>query len=141
MILIKLGGSLLDDPVRRKAALETIVARWNAGEDVVLVHGGGKHIDAQLGKLGIAKKTHAGLRVTDDATLEVVVSVLAGSVNKMIVSELAAMHMRAAGISGSDASTLARRSTMRRIVASRSSSSPSTCANMRRRPDGRRLSK
>ena len=40
-----------------------------------------------------------------DATLEVVVSVLAGSVNKMVVSELAAMHLRAAGISGSDAST------------------------------------
>jgi acetylglutamate kinase len=106
LILIKLGGSLLDDPARRKAALETIVARWNAGEDVVLVHGGGKHIDAQLAKLGIAKQTHAGLRVTDDATLEVVVSVLGGTVNKMLVSELAKLGVRAAGISGSDGGTL-----------------------------------
>ena len=107
MILIKLGGSLLDDAARRAAALREIVARWNAGEDVVLVHGGGKHIDAQLAKLGIAKKTHAGLRVTDDATLEIVVSVLGGTVNKMLVAELAKLGVRAAGISGSDGATLA----------------------------------
>jgi acetylglutamate kinase len=106
VILIKLGGSLLDDAARREAALREIVARWNAGEDVVLVHGGGKHIDAALAKLGIAKKTHAGLRVTDDATLDVVVSVLAGTVNKMLVSELAKLGVRAAGISGADGGTL-----------------------------------
>jgi acetylglutamate kinase len=106
VILIKLGGSLLDDAARREAALREIVARWNAGEDVVLVHGGGKHIDAALAKLGIAKKTHAGLRVTDDATLDVVVSVLAGTVNKMLVSELARLGVRAAGLSGADGATL-----------------------------------
>lgn len=106
MILIKLGGSLLDDAARREAALREIVARWNAGEDVVLVHGGGKHIDAALAKLGIAKKTHAGLRVTDAATLDVVVSVLAGTVNKMLVSELAKLGVRAAGLSGADGATL-----------------------------------
>jgi acetylglutamate kinase len=106
VILIKLGGSLLDDAARREAALRAIVARWNAGQDVVLVHGGGKHIDAALAKLGIAKKTHAGLRVTDAATLEVVVSVLAGTVNKMLVSELAKLGVRAAGLSGADGATL-----------------------------------
>ncbi|HEX8255437.1 MAG TPA: acetylglutamate kinase [Thermoanaerobaculia bacterium] len=106
MILIKLGGSLLDDAARREAALRAVVARWNAGEDVVLVHGGGKHLDAMLAKLGIAKATHAGLRVTDDATLDVVVSVLAGTVNKMLVSELAKLGVRAAGISGADGGTL-----------------------------------
>ncbi|HEX8619401.1 MAG TPA: acetylglutamate kinase [Thermoanaerobaculia bacterium] len=103
---MKLGGSLLDDAVRRDAALRAIVARWNAGEDVVLVHGGGKHIDAMLAKLGLAKMTHAGLRITDDATLDVVVSVLAGTVNKMLVSELAKLGVRAAGISGADGGTL-----------------------------------
>ncbi|MDQ3280028.1 MAG: acetylglutamate kinase [Acidobacteriota bacterium] len=107
--LIKLGGSLLDDAARRAIALQTIVARWNAGEDLVLVHGGGKHIDAQLAKLGLPKRTHAGLRVTDDATLDVVVSVLAGTVNKMLVAELAKLGVRAAGIAGSDASTIVAR--------------------------------
>lgn len=106
MKVIKLGGSLLDDASRRAAALQKIVSRWNAGEDLVLVHGGGKHIDAALAKLGIAKKTHAGLRVTDDATLDVVVSVLGGTVNKMLVAELTALGIRAAGISGCDGATL-----------------------------------
>jgi acetylglutamate kinase len=104
--VVKLGGSLLDDAVRRAAALSTIVEAWHRGEQVVLVHGGGKHIDARLIELGIPKRTHAGLRITDDATLKVVVSVLAGTVNKMLVAELTALGVRAAGFSGSDAGTL-----------------------------------
>ncbi|HEX6088036.1 MAG TPA: acetylglutamate kinase [Thermoanaerobaculia bacterium] len=104
--VIKLGGSLLDDAARRDGALRKIVARWNAGEDIVLVHGGGKHIDAALAQAGIAKKTHAGLRITDDATLQIVVSVLGGTVNKMLVSELTKLGVRAAGISGCDGGTL-----------------------------------
>jgi acetylglutamate kinase len=106
MKVIKLGGSLLDDAARRGEVLRAIAARWNAGEELVLVHGGGKHVDANLAKVGIAKKTYAGLRITDDATLDVVVATLAGTVNKMLVAELAALGLRAAGISGSDASTL-----------------------------------
>jgi acetylglutamate kinase len=104
--VIKLGGSLLDDAQRRAAALKEIAAAWHAGEQIVLVHGGGKHIDANLAKLGIAKRTYGGLRVTDDVTLDVVVSVLAGTVNKWLVAELTALGVKAAGISGSDAATL-----------------------------------
>lgn len=106
MKVIKLGGSLLDDASRRAAALQKIVSRWNAGEELVLVHGGGKHIDAALAKVGIAKRTHAGLRITDDATLAIVVSVLGGTVNKMLVSELTQLGVRVAGISGCDGATL-----------------------------------
>jgi len=104
--VIKLGGSLLDDAVRRAAVLRTIAKSWKAGEELVLVHGGGKHIDAMLRRLGIEKKTHAGLRVTDDATLEIVVAVLGGTVNKMLVAELSKIGVKAAGISGSDGGTL-----------------------------------
>jgi acetylglutamate kinase len=104
--VMKLGGSLLDDATRRAEILHAIAAQWNRGEQIVLVHGGGKHVDAQLAKLGIAKKTHAGLRITDDETLPIVVAVLAGVVNKSLVAELAGMGIRAAGISGADASTL-----------------------------------
>src|SRR5438067_5767220 len=103
---MKLGGSLLDDAARRAEILRAIAAQWNRGEQIVLVHGGGKHVDAHLQKLGIAKKTHAGLRITDDETLPIVVAILAGLVNKSLVAELAGMHIRAAGISGADASTL-----------------------------------
>jgi acetylglutamate kinase len=107
MNVIKLGGSLLDDPARRAEALSAIAAQWNAGKEIVLVHGGGKHVDANLKRLGIPKRTYAGLRITDDATLDVVVATLAGSVNKMLVAELSAMGVLVAGISGCDASTLA----------------------------------
>lgn len=106
MKVIKLGGSLLDDATRRAAALNKIVDAWKGGEPVVLVHGGGKNVDAMMARLGLAKRTAGGLRVTDDATLEVVVAVLAGSVNKLIVSELAALGVRACGISGADAGTI-----------------------------------
>lgn len=106
MNVIKLGGSLLDDAVRREAVLREIAAAWSGGEDIVVVHGGGKHIDAMLARVGIEKRTHAGLRITDDATLEIVVATLAGTVNKLVVSELAALGVPAAGFSGSDASTL-----------------------------------
>ncbi|MCU1246393.1 MAG: argB [Acidobacteria bacterium] len=104
--VIKLGGSLLDDAGRRAGVLRAVADYWNSGAHVVVVHGGGKHIDAQLARLGIARKIHAGLRVTDDATLDVVVSVLAGTVNKWLVAELTAAGVRAAGFSGSDAGTV-----------------------------------
>ena len=48
MRVIKLGGSLLDDPTRRDAALRDIANAWHMGEELVIVHGGGKHIDAAL---------------------------------------------------------------------------------------------
>jgi acetylglutamate kinase len=106
MKVIKLGGSLLDDPQRRAAALAKIVDAWRGGEPVVLVHGGGKHIDALMTRLGMTKQVVRGLRVTDDATLQVVVAVLSGTVNKLIVSELAALGVLACGISGADAGTI-----------------------------------
>lgn len=106
MKVIKLGGSLLEDAPRREESLRSIASAWNAGEQIVLIHGGGKHIDALLSRLGIPKRTHGGLRITDDETLPVVVGVLAGVVNKMLVAELAALGVRAVGVSGADGGTL-----------------------------------
>ena len=101
MKLVKLGGSLLDDAQRRDAVLREIAREWHKGEQLVIVHGGGKHIDARLAKLGIPKRTHAGLRITDDATLEIVIDVLDHVVNPLIVNELIALGVNAEGISGS----------------------------------------
>ena len=101
MNVVKLGGSLLDDAQRRDAVLREIARAWHRGEQLVIVHGGGKHIDAALAKRGIAKRTHAGLRVTDDATLEIVIDVLDNVVNPLIVNELIALGVNATGISGS----------------------------------------
>ena len=101
MKVIKLGGSLLDDAQRRDAVLREIAREWHRGEQLVIVHGGGKHIDAELQKRGIPKKTHAGLRITDDVTLAIVVDVLDRAVNPLIVKELIALGVNAEGISGS----------------------------------------
>ena len=106
LTVVKLGGSLLDDAERRASVLAEIAEAWKGGEPIVLVHGGGKQIDAMLARLGIPKRTHAGLRVTDDATLQVVVAVLSGTVNKSLVTELSALGVCAAGIAGSDGGTL-----------------------------------
>jgi acetylglutamate kinase len=104
--VVKLGGSLLDDPARKDAVLRDIAAAWAGGRQLVVVHGGGKHVDAMLARLGIPKRTHAGLRITDSETLDVVVAVLAGLVNKSLVADLSAIGVNAAGISGADASTI-----------------------------------
>lgn len=103
--VVKLGGSLLEDQKLRALALDAIAAAWD-DEPLVLVHGGGKHIDAAMQKAGIPKRTAGGLRVTDKATLEIVVSVLAGMVNKSLVSELASRDVCAVGLSGADGGLL-----------------------------------
>jgi acetylglutamate kinase len=106
LMVVKLGGSLLEDPVLRARALEAVAARWTAGQKIVLVHGGGKRIDASLAALKIPKKTYRGLRITDPETLDVVVSVLSGLVNKSLVAEFRALGVTAAGLSGADGETL-----------------------------------
>ena len=104
--VIKLGGSLLEDPARRLAALSAVARSWLAQPKVVLIHGGGRKLDSHLASLGIPRRVHEGLRVTDAATLEAAVGVLAGVVNKSIVADLWRLGVPAAGISGADGATL-----------------------------------
>jgi acetylglutamate kinase len=105
-LVVKLGGSLLEDARLRAAALEAIASLFAGDGNVVLVHGGGKRIDAALARLGIPRRAHAGLRITDAGTLEAVVGALCGNVNKELVREIAARGVRCAGISGADGGTL-----------------------------------
>jgi acetylglutamate kinase len=102
-IVIKFGGELLED----RAHLATVVAGLTtmaaAGAPLVVVHGGGKEIDAALKVAGIEKRQVEGLRITDDATLDVVVSVLAGAVNTRFVAALNTAGVRAVGLTGADA--------------------------------------
>jgi acetylglutamate kinase len=74
------------------------------GQPLVIVHGGGKEIDAALKVAGIEKKQVDGLRITDDPTLDVVVSVLAGAVNTRFVAALETAGVRAVGLTGADGS-------------------------------------
>jgi len=103
-LVIKFGGELIED----RAHLTEVVAGLSAiaanGTPLVVVHGGGKEIDAALKAAGIEKRQVEGLRITDEPTLDVVVSVLAGAVNTRLVAALNTAGVRAVGLTGADGS-------------------------------------
>jgi acetylglutamate kinase len=101
-LVLKLGGELVETPAQR-ASVAALAASITATRPLVLVHGGGRSIDAELDRRGIAPKKVDGLRVTDNDTLDVVVSVLAGSTNTSLVAALVAHGVRAVGLTGADA--------------------------------------
>jgi len=100
-LVLKVGGGALAG-----GALEDLPNLLSAGHRVAVVHGGGVQLTRMLDALGIPTRFHAGLRVTDEATLEVAEIVLAGGVNKDLSRGLNAMGVPAAGISGTDGPTL-----------------------------------
>jgi acetylglutamate kinase len=100
-VVVKFGGELLDDP-GRLATIVAAVARMASLAPLVIVHGGGKEIDAALKAAGIEKRQVDGLRVTDRPTLDVVVAVLAGTVNTRFVAALTAAGVAAVGLTGAD---------------------------------------
>lgn len=102
VVVLKLGGELLEQPhdLRRVASgIAALAARTR----LVVVHGGGKEIDAALAGAGIQKVQVDGLRVTDAATLDVVVSVLAGAINTRLVAAVRKAGSQAVGLTGADA--------------------------------------
>lgn len=101
-VVLKIGGELLES-VDDRARIAAFVAETEKTRPVVVIHGGGRAIDAELSRRGIAPKKVDGLRITDGPTLEVVVSVLAGSANTAFVAALVAAGVRAVGLTGADA--------------------------------------
>jgi acetylglutamate kinase len=105
-LVLKFGGELLEDSSRMNAlvaAIAQIAATGTPAAPMVIVHGGGKEIDAALKVAGIEKRQVEGLRITDEPTLDVVVSVLAGVVNTRFVAALSAAGVAAVGLTGADA--------------------------------------
>ena len=100
--VLKLGGELLEDAAAVYAAAAAIV-RLASREQVVVVHGGGRAIDAELRARGLTPTFADGLRVTDAATLDSVVAVLAGRTNTGLVAAIGARGGRAVGLTGADA--------------------------------------
>lgn len=101
-IVLKLGGELLEDPKRLAGVVAAVSAIVAQGVQLAIVHGGGKEIDAALKEKGIEKHQVDGLRITDDATLDVVVSTLAGSINTRLVAALNTAGVNAVGLTGAD---------------------------------------
>jgi acetylglutamate kinase len=101
--VVKIGGSTLG---AHDTSLADVAEARREGTHIVVVHGGGATVSAWLGRIGGQPRFVRGLRVTDAHTLEIVVAVLAGTVNKQVVAELGAMGAPAIGLSGADSQIL-----------------------------------
>lgn len=101
-LVLKLGGELLETSEDR-TALAQMVRSLTSSRPLAIVHGGGRAIDAELGRRGVAPKKVDGIRVTDAPTLEAVVAVLAGTANTDLVAALVMAGVRAVGLTGVDA--------------------------------------
>jgi acetylglutamate kinase len=101
-LVLKFGGELLEERTRMEAVVAAVAQIAATNVPLVIVHGGGKEIDAALATAGVEKRQVEGLRITDEATLDIVVSVLAGAVNTRFVGALTAAGARAVGLTGAD---------------------------------------
>ena len=102
-IVVKIGGSTLGS---HDTTLQDLVTLQQNGERPVVVHGGGKVITEWMERRGVRPRFVRGLRVTDAASLDIVVAVLTGLVNKSLVASIMALGGRAIGVSGADAGIL-----------------------------------
>ena len=116
IVVIKYGGHAMGDREAAENFAEDIVLLEQSGVKPIVVHGGGPQIGRMLDKLGIPSNFEGGLRVTDEATVEVVEMVLAGSINKTIVGWIGAEGGRAVGLSGKDGMMVRARKALRTMV-------------------------
>ncbi|WGF86931.1 acetylglutamate kinase [Marinivivus vitaminiproducens] len=100
--VIKYGGHAMGDREVAQDFARDVVLLKQVGINPVVVHGGGPQIKAMLDRLRIQSAFVDGLRVTDEATVEIVEMVLAGSINKQIVQAIQAVGGKAVGLSGKD---------------------------------------
>jgi acetylglutamate kinase len=105
-IVIKYGGhAMTDDELRASFAVDVVLLKF-IGVRPVIVHGGGPQIASMLSRLDIESHFTSGLRVTDDATMEVVEMVLGGKLNREIVELIQQGGGKAVGLTGSDGGLL-----------------------------------
>jgi acetylglutamate kinase len=102
VMVIKYGGHAMGDETAARDFARDVVLLKQVGINPVVVHGGGPQIKAMLDRLKIQSAFVDGLRVTDAPTVEVVEMVLAGKINKEIVTAIQAAGGKAVGISGKD---------------------------------------
>ncbi len=102
-IVVKIGGSTLSN---QDTSLKDLVTLQQEGVALVVVHGGGPVISQWMQRQGLRPRFVGGLRVTDEPSLEIVVAVLTGLINKELVARVHHLGGRAIGISGIDGGML-----------------------------------
>lgn len=105
VIVVKYGGSAMVDEELKKQVIEDVTLLKLVGFKPIIVHGGGKEISRWVSKVGMEPKFINGLRVTDEATMELAEMVL-GKVNKELVQLVQGLGVRAIGVSGKDGGLL-----------------------------------
>lgn len=100
-LVIKVGGTVLDEP-EHCAAAALQLAEIAREHELVVVHGGGKQVTRFLEERHVTSRFVNGLRVSDEAVIDAVTHVIAGGVNKRLVSAIAAAGESAVGLSGVD---------------------------------------
>lgn len=102
VVVVKYGGNAMINEELKQQVMQDVVLLWLIGVKIVLVHGGGPEINELMDKLGKVPEFVNGLRVTDEETIDIVQMVLAGKVNKTLVSLLEKYGGNAVGLSGVD---------------------------------------
>src|SRR5689334_8623726 len=115
-IAIKYGGHAMGDEELARSFARDIVLLEQTAINPVVVHGGGPQIEAMLKRVGVKSQFAGGLRVTDEATLEVVEMVLAGSINKQMVGYINEAGGKAIGLCGKDGNMVVARKLTRTVV-------------------------
>ena len=105
IIVVKYGGSAMLDEELKKHVIQDVVLLKLTGFKPIIVHGGGKEISKWINKVGMEPKFVNGLRVTDEATMEIAEMVL-NKVNKSLVQMVNELGVKAVGISGKDGKLL-----------------------------------
>ena len=105
-VVIKYGGHAMGDLELAKLFARDIVLLRQVGLYPIIVHGGGPQIGAMLKRLNVQSEFIDGLRVTDEETMKIAEMVLAGSINKEIVSTINEAGGRAAGLCGKDSNLI-----------------------------------
>ena len=116
IVVIKYGGHAMGaEHLAREFARDIVLLEQTAINPVV-VHGGGPQIEAMLNKVGVQSQYAAGLRITDEKTLEIVEMVLAGSINKQMVGYINAAGGKAVGLCGKDGNMVVARKLTRTVI-------------------------
>lgn len=108
-VVIKYGGHAMGEEDAARDFARDVVLLEQTAINPVVVHGGGPQIETMLKRLGIKSQFASGLRVTDAATIEIVEMVLAGSINKQIVSHINQAGGKAVGLCGKDGNMVVAR--------------------------------
>ena len=116
IVVVKYGGHAMGSEATARSFARDIVLMEQTAINPVVVHGGGPQIGDMLKRLGIESQFAAGLRITDEKTIEIVEMVLAGSINKQLVGFINEAGGRAVGLTGKDGNMVRAKKVTRTIA-------------------------